>query len=245
MHASCTTETPAAIISLSSLLPPFAIGTFIAVGVGVGVFLLFVMLITVVIILVAVFVKKKAVYKQKRDATMRDNLHCSNTVVVNQEIGLTEKGVSADYEDVDSYKNADSYEDVDSDESEEEGPLTDGHYEAVDRMAHIKNVNRPFPKESAPTASTTNVPAMYTVVDMSKNGAARQKMDKTEDGSTATNSNQYAIPMRKMGEMAGKGLVVVASGCVEEEQYDDIKGLTYAPKANGPPWQQIGRGSKN
>ena len=225
-------------------MSPFPIGTFIAVGVGVGVFLLFVMLIMVVIIMVAVFVKRKAVYKQKRNATMGDNLHYSNTVVAKQEIGLTEKGVGSDYEDVDSYKNADSYEDVDSDQSEEEGPLTDGHYEAVDRMVHIKNVNRPFSKESAPTARDTNVPAMYTVVDKSKNGAARQKMDKTEDGSTATNSNQYAVPMRKMGEMTGKGEGVVASGRVEKEQYDDIIGLTYAPKANGPPWQQIGRGSK-
>ena len=77
-----------AIISLSSLMSPFPIGTFIAVGVGVGVFLLFVMVIMVVIILVAVFVKRKAVYKQKRDTTMRDNLHCTNTVVEKQEIEL-------------------------------------------------------------------------------------------------------------------------------------------------------------
>ena len=242
MHASCTTETSTAIISLSSLLPPFPTGTFKAVGVGVGVFLLFVMLIMVGIIMVAVFVKRKAVYKQKRDAIMRDNLHCSNTVVAEQEIGLTENGVGADYEDVNSYENADSYEDVDSDQSKEEGPLTDGHYEDVDRMVRIKNVNRPLPKESDPTACATNVPAMYAVVDKSK-GATRQKMDKTEDGPTATNSNQYAMPMRKMGEMTGKGEGWVASGCVEEEQYDDIIGLTYEPKANGPPWQQIGRGS--
>ena len=221
----------------------FPIGTFIAVGVSVGVFLLFVMLIMVVIILVAVFVKRKAVYKQKRDTAMGDNPHCSNTAVAKQEIGPTENGVGADHEDVDSYENSDSYEDVHSDQSEEEGPLTDGHYEDVDRMVHIKNVNRPFPKVSAPPTSTTNAPAVYAVVDKSK-GATRQKMDKTEDGSTATNSNQYAMPMRKMGEMTGKGEGWVASGCVEEEQYDDIIGLTYEPKANGPLWQQIGRGSK-
>ena len=204
-------------------------------GVGVGVFLLFVMLIMVVIILVAVFVKRKTVYKQKRDAIMGDNLYCSNTVVVKQEMELTENGVGADNEDMDSYESADSYEDVDSDQSEEEGPLTDGHYEDVDRMVHIKNLNRPFSKESAPPTSTTNVPAVYAVVDKSK-GATRQKMDKTEDGSTASNSNQYAMPMRKMGEMTGKGEGWVASGCVEEERYDDIIGLTYEPKANGQPW---------
>ena len=46
------------------------------------------MLIMVVIFLVAVFVKRKAVYKQKRDTTMGDILHYSNTVVVNQEMEL-------------------------------------------------------------------------------------------------------------------------------------------------------------
>ena len=164
MHASCTTETPAAIISLSSLIPPFPIGKSIAVGVGVGVFLLFVMVIMVVIILVAVFVKRKAVYKQKRDTTTRDNLHCTNTVVAEQEMELK--------------------------------------------------------------------------------GATRQKMDQRDYGFTATNNDLYAMPMTKMGKMTDKGLVVVVSGGVEEEQYDDIIGLTYEPKANSNPWQQMERGSK-
>ena len=52
MHASCTTGTATAIISLPFLIPPFPIGTFIAVEVGVGVFLLFVMLIMVVLTMV-------------------------------------------------------------------------------------------------------------------------------------------------------------------------------------------------
>ena len=165
MHASCTTETPAAIISLSSLMSPFTIGTFIAVGVGVGVFLLFVMVIMVVIILVAVFVRRKAVYKQKRDATMRDNLHCTNTAVAEQEMELK--------------------------------------------------------------------------------GATRQKMDQRDYGFTATNNDLYAMPMTKMGKMTDKGLVVVVSGGVEEEEYDDIIGLTYKPQANSNPWQQqMQRGSK-
>ena len=38
--------------------------------------------------MVVVVVKRKAAYKQKRDATMGDNLHYSNTVVVNQEMEL-------------------------------------------------------------------------------------------------------------------------------------------------------------
>ena len=93
MHASSTTETPTAIVSLSSLLSPFPIGTFIAVGVGVGVFLLFVMLIMVVIILVVVVVRWKAAYKQKSNVTMGVNLHHSNTVVMEQEMVMDEQGV--------------------------------------------------------------------------------------------------------------------------------------------------------
>ena len=166
MHASCTTETPTAIISFSSLMSPFPIGTFIAVGVGAGVFLLFVILIMVVIILVAVFVKRKAVYKQKRDATMGDNLHCTNTAVAEQEMELKEKGVGADYEYTNGYKNADGYKDVDNDRSEDEGPLTVGFdpNEVVDRKVHIKNVKRSGPKESFPPASATSVPDVLQLV---------------------------------------------------------------------------------
>ena len=155
-----------AIISLSFLMSLFPIGTFIAVGVGVGVFLLFVMFIMVVIILVAVFVKGKAAYKQKRDATMGDNLYYNNTVVAEQEMKQKEKGVGAHYEDADGYENADGYEDVDNDRSEDEGPLTVGFdpNEVVDRKVHIKNVKRSGPKESFPPASATSVPDVLQLV---------------------------------------------------------------------------------
>ena len=160
MHASCTTETPTAIISLSSLMSLFPIGTFIAVGVGVGVFLLFVMLIMVAIILVAVFMKGKAAYKQKRDATMGDNLYYNNTVVAEQEMKQKEKGVGAHYED------ADGYEEVDNDRSEDEGPITVGfdRNQVVDRKVHIKNVKRSGPKESFHPASATSVPDVLQLV---------------------------------------------------------------------------------
>ena len=237
MHASSTTDTPTAIVSFSSLLPPFPIGTFIAVGVGVGVFLLFVMLITVVIILVVVAVRRKAAYKQKRDVTMVDNLYYSNTVVVNQEMVMKEKDVGVDY------KDADGYENLDNGKSEEKGSIVDGFdpYEVVDRRVHIKNAKTPLPKESAPPTSTTNIPHIYAVVDMSKKKRTKKE---TGDGSTATNNDQYAIPMRKMGEMTGKEEGAVESGGVEEgEQYDGIVMPTYEPKLESESGQRNEGGS--
>ena len=218
-------------------MPPFPIGTFIAVGVGVGVFLLFVMLITVVIILVAVAVRRKAAYKQKRDATMVDNLYYSNTVVVNQETVMKEKDVGVDY------KDADGYEDLDNGKSEVKGPIVDGFdpYEVVDRKVHIKNAKTPLPKESAPPTSTTNVPHIYAIVDMSKKKRAKKE---TGDGSTATNNDQYAIPIRKMGEMTDKEEGAVESGGVDEgEQYDDTVRPTYEPKAESESGQRNEEGS--
>ena len=221
MHASCTTETPMAIISLSSLMSPFPIGTFIAVGVGVGVFLLFVMVIMVVIILVAVFVKRKAVYKQKRDTTMGDNLHCSNTVVAEQEMELKEKGVGAD-------KDA------------ERGPIADGFdpYEIVDREVHIKNAKK--------LASVTSVPAVYATVDKSKKkGTKKGTKKETGDRSTARKNAQYAMPMKKkVGKTTDIGEGVIGSGGVEEgEQYDDIVRPTYEPKADSESGQRNEGGS--
>ena len=233
MHAFYTTETPTAIVSLSSLLSPFPIGTFIAVGVGVGVFLLFVMLIMVVIILVVVMVRRKAAYKQKSNVTMGDNLHHSNTVVVNQEMELKEKGVGVDC------KNAAGYQE---DMGEEEGPIADRfdpYYEVVDRKVHINNVNRPVSKESASPTSATSVPRIYAIVDKSKKKGAKKKRE-----DTTTNNAQYAMPMRKMGKMRDKGKGVVKSGGVEKgEQYDDTVRPTYEPKADSESGQQNEVGS--
>ena len=215
MHASYTTETPTAMVSFSSFLPPFPIGTFIAVGVGVGVFLLFVMLITVVIILVVVVVRRKAAYKQKRDATMGDNAHCSNTVVAEQEVELKEKGVGV-------------YEDVDEDNGEERGSIADGFdpYEVVDREVHIKKAKKP--------ASVTSAPAVYATVDKSKKkGTKKGTKKETGDRSTATNNAQYAMMKKKVGKTTDIGEGMVGSGGVEEgEQYDDIVRPTYEPKAD-------------
>ena len=223
--AFCTTESLTALISVSFLMLPFTIGeqstigTFIGVGVGGSMFLLLVSSILVVIILVVVVVRRKVTYKQKRGTTMGDSLHHSNPVVLNQETELKESGVGADY------KDAAGYQDVDEDMGEEEGLFSDGldPYEVFDRKAHTKNAKTPAPQESTPT---TNLPAMNAIVDKTKNNGAKKE---TEDGCTATNNDLYAMPMRKMGKMTGKGEVVVKSGGVEEEQYDDTVSSHYEP----------------
>ena len=205
--------------------PPFPIGTLIGAGVGVSMFLL-VSLIMVVLILVVVVVRKKTAYKQNRDChtTMADNLHYSNTVVVNQGMVMKEKGVPADYKD------------VVEDNGEEEGPIADSFdpYEVVDRKVHTENAKKQAPKESAHTASATNVPAVYATVDKSKKKGAKKR----EDGCNVAKNDLYAMPMKKMGKMAYKGEGVVESGGVEEEeQYDDTVGFKYKPKADSEPWQ--------
>ena len=213
------------------------VGTFIGVGVGISMFLLFLILIMVVIILVVVVVRRKATYKQKRDAIMGVNLHYNNTVVAEQEIELRENGMGADY------KDADGYEDADKDNDEDEDPFEVGFdpYEVVDRKIHTKNAKKPAPRESAPTASATNASAVYAVVDKSRKRAKKE----TEVESTATNNDQYAMPMRKnMGKMTDKGEGVVESGGVEEEQYDDTVGFKYEPNADSEPWQPSEEGSK-
>ena len=208
------------------------VGTFIGVGVGISMFLLFLILIMVVIIMVVVVARRKAVYKQNRDVIVGDNLHYNNTVVAEHKMELKEKGVGADY------KDADGYEDADKDNDEDEDPFEVGFdpYEVVDRKVHTKNAKKPAPRESAPTASATNASAVYAVVDKSKKTAKKE----TEVESTATNNDQYAMPMRKnMGKMTDKGEGVVEIGGVEEEQYDDTVGFKYETKADSKSWQPI------
>ena len=213
-----------------------AIGTFIGAGVGVSIFLLLVLSISVILIFALVVVKRKTAYMQKREVSMGDNLHHSNTVVVNQEMAI--KGVGADY------KDADGYQGVDKDKGEEEGPTNDGldPYEVVDRKVHTKSANKPAPKESAPTASATTASAVYAVVDKSRKKGAKKE---TGGGCTVTNTDEYAMPMKKMGKMADKGEGVVESSSVEDrEQCDDTVGFKYEPKADSGPWKPSEGGSK-
>ena len=66
---------------------------------------------------------------------------------------------------------------------------------------------------------------MHAVVDKSKKKRTKKE---TEDGCTATNNDQYAMPVRKMGKMTdiGEG-VVVSSGVEEGEQCNDTVMPTY------------------
>ena len=195
-------------------------------GVGISMFFLLVLSISVVIILVVAVMRIKTAYKQKRDATMEDNLHCSNTVVVNQEMEMKEKDMGADNKDVNGY------EDVDEDSGKEGGLFDDGFdpYEVVDKKVHTKSANKPASKESAAAASTTYAPAVYATVDKSKKGAKKE----TGDG---CNNVQYAMPMKTKCKMTDKGEGVVESGGAEEgEQYDDTVGFKYEPKADSKPW---------
>ena len=210
---------------------PIVGGTFIGAGVGVGVFLLLVLLSMAVLIIVVLVVRRKAAYKQKRDVMVRDNLHYNNTTV--EKDGIEMKKVQCAY-----------YVDVDNDKGEEKGSLVDGFdpYEDVDRQPQLKNAKRLAPKESAPPASTTSVPAVYAVVDKSKKKGAKKE---AKGGCTATNNDQYAMPMEKMGKVTDKGEGVVESGGVEEgAQYNDTVGLRYEPKADKESGQQSEEDSK-
>ena len=192
-------------------------GTRTGVGVGVGVFLLLVLLTVVVLfVVVLVVVRRRAACKQNTNVQMGDTLHYNNTVVEKEGIDMKEKGLGANYADVDNGKG------------EEKGLLVDGFdpYEDIDRQPQLKHAKRLAPKESAPTASTTSVPAVYAVVDKSKKKGTNK-------------DDLYAMPMKKMGKMTDTEKGVVESGGVEEEeQYDDAVGLRYEPKADSESGQQ-------
>ena len=203
-------------------MPLSPIDTFIGVGVGVAMFLLVLLTSVVVLILVVVLVRKrKGDNKQKRSTPLTDNLRCNNSVVVMQEMEMKREGVTAD--------NGDGYEDVDYDQGEEDDPVEDGikQYEFDDRKEHIKNTNTPAPKELCTSVSASNAPAVYTVVDKSKQKGPNAMVEK---GSFATKNDLYAMPMEKCGKMTdtGKGMGVFIA--VEEGQYDDTVG--YQPKAD-------------
>ena len=182
------------VISFSLFMPPFLIGTFIGVGVGIGISLLLVLLIVVVLIVVVVAVKRKAAAKQTSDTTMeRVNLWFNNGVVVKQEVEIKQQGVSADYE------HADDCQDVDNDKSEEEDDDT-------------KNTLTPGAKESSTPTSATNVPAVYNVVDKSR------QTNEVDNGSTVTYIDQYAMSMKEMGKMTVSEEGVTVNGGGEKEE---------------------------
>ena len=204
------------------------VGTFIGVGVGVAMFLLIVLLTSVVVLILVVTVvrrRRKAVYKQNSNATTGNSLCYNNSVVVEQETKMKENSVVADCQD------ADGYQEVDIAKGREENPFDNNStlYEAPDKKLHVRDKMTPAPKESSTPGSATTVPVVYAAVDKSNKKASK----KAKNESTVTNEDaQYAMPMKKKGKMAGIEMRVVASGCVDEEQYDDTAQLRYEPKAD-------------
>ena len=201
-------------------------------GVGVGVFLLFVVLTLVALMVAVVVVKRKVMYKQKRGINMRDNAYYNNAAVVQQKIELTEKGVSADYDDVGEDKG--------------KGSVVDGFdpYEDADSMAQIKSAQKPAPKESSAPASATNIGELYAVVDKSKKKGAKKK--EGEGGCTVTNKDElYAMPMKKKGKLTDEEEGKVVGGGVEKgDENDDAAGLKYEPKADSESQEQSEEDSK-
>ena len=188
-------------------MPPFPIGTFVGVEVGVGMFLLLVLLTSVVVLVLVVVERRKGAHKQKRGTPLTDNLWCDNSVVVMQEMEMKKEGVIADV----------SYQDVDYDKGEDD-PVEDGnnHYEFDDRKEHIINTSTPVPKESSTSASATSGPATYAVVDKVKKKGPKMMVEK--GSSFATNSDQYAMPMKKGCKMTETGEEV---GVISEEEQCD------------------------
>ena len=196
-------------------------------GVGVGVFLLLVLSTAGVLIVVVVVVKRKAVCKWNRNtATRKGHIQYTNTMVVMQEVKGNQKG--AGYEDVDIYDIPDGYN-LQNGKVEEDRPIADGcvQYENTGTMECTKTRAQ---KKSSTPARATIVHAAYTVTGMSNtitNQPHVKKPTEPEYGYFAKDNDLYAVPMMKRGRMTDNGEVVVVSGAMEEEQYDDTAQHTY------------------
>ena len=190
--------------------------------------LLVLLLTVVVIILVVVMMGRNAAYKQKGDKKEGDNLYYNNTVVVKQEVEMTEKGLGADYDYADNEK------------CEEKGSIVDGFdpYEDPDRKAQNKTAMKQDSQESATLQWETDAGDVYTVVDKTKKKGAKKK--ETEDERAVTNKDDlYAMPMKKKGKMMNNGIGVVESGDVEQGDENDNKAdLQYEPMADSESGQQ-------
>ena len=142
-----------------------------AIGSSMLILLALSTLVAIILVVVAVAVKgKTGSCKQKKDMTMKDEPYYS-AVVVKQEMEMKEKGVASDYEFVDD-------------------PTTDGFnpYEDVDIKQQNKPSHETTLKESSTSASVTNAPHEYAVVDMSKKRRS-QKKAAADDGSSANNED--------------------------------------------------------
>ena len=213
--------------SLSQCVDGQSRGTLIGVGVGVGVFLLLGLSTAVVLIVVVVVVKRKAVCKWSRNtATRKGRIQYTNTMVVMQEVKGNQKG--AGYEDIDIYDIPDGYN-LQNGKVEEDRSIADGcvQYENTGRMECTKTRAQ---KKSSTPARATIVHAAYAVTGVSNmitNQPHVKKPEEPDYGYFAKDNDLYAVPMMKRGRMTDNGEVVVVSGGMEEEQYDDTAQHTY------------------
>ena len=207
-------------------------GLFIGVGGGVGVFLLLSVLTLVAIILVVVVVRRKITCKQKSDSKMEDNPYYNSAMVAKQGNDMEEKGpVIAGHH----------YDYVDTNEVKVK--TVDGFdpYEDVDGKAQIKTARKQAPKESSTPVSVTNIGDLYAVVDKSQ----KKRAEKEKETVNNNKEDLYTMPVKKKGKLAERGEGVVESGGVEKgEEYDDMVGVRYEPKADSESVQQIEGDSK-
>ena len=206
-------------------MTPFCVGdqpgtdASLEVVVSIAMFLFLMVLALVGLIVLAALLKRRAAHVQTTSIKERDNSSYKNPVVVERE----ERGVGADYEDVDkdkeqissTIKNFDLYVDV-------------------NRKGYVRNAKKPALKASSTPASATDVGELYAVVDMSKKKGAKKK---EEDESTVTNKDDlYTMPMKK-DKMTGEGMGA-SGGAEKSEDYDDVVELKYEPKTDSEPGQQ-------
>ena len=197
-------------------------------GVGVGAFLLLLVLSTAAaLIVVVVVVKRKAACKQKRKmATRRGRIHNTNTMVVMQEVERSQRG--AGYEDIDIYDIPDGYN-LQSGKVEDDSPIADGCIQ-YENFGRVECTKKQAQKKPSTPARATIVHVEYAVTGVSNtitNQPHVKKPNEPEYGYFAKDNDQYAVPMMKRGRVTDNGEVVVVSGGMEEEQYDDTAQHTY------------------
>ena len=202
------------------------VGTYIGVGVGVGVFILIVLVIMVGLILVVVM-RRKTVLEQNEDMMMDENPYYNKTAVMEQEIDISKKGLSA------------INEDPNNDKSEENGSIINGFdpSEIGDSEVWIKTTEKPTSEVSTTPASAGNIEELYAVVDKSKKKGT--KKEREGGAAAADRGDLYSMPMKKKGMIIDEGHGVVESVDVEKgEEYDDMVGLKYEPMADSKSGQQ-------
>ena len=196
-------------------------------GAGIGVFIFLLLLALGAVIVVVVAVRRKVTHKQKGDSKMKSNPYYNNELMAKQGNEMKKNGLAIgaghDYDYVE--KNI--------------LPVDSFHpYEGVDSKTQINSAMKLAPNVSSTPVSVTR--DLYAVVDKSqKKGAEKEK-------ETVTNKEDlYTMSMKKKGKLTERGEGVVESGDVEKgEEFDDMAGVMYEPKADSESVQQTEENSK-